>query len=491
MTNYGRSLKVEYHPVAKRKAAAELELRQRAASSGKRSADELIESSHHDPAFFIHNCIIIDNAQPEGDDDATPSEMPFHMWDAQRGLLADILSERLLLILKARQLGISWLVCAYALWLCLFRPGRLVLMFSIGQGEANELMRRVQVMYYRLPADMRAKLPSVTEENKTAFGWSNGSKIESLPSRKSAGSGYTASLIILDEFSKNENDASLYTAVKPTVDGGGKMIILSTANGTDNLFYELCQKAIKGAGKFVFRFLPWWDRPGRTPEWYASVAADAIDSSHMGQEYPATPEEAFAATSVDRFLQSMITWDACFAVLSPLSLVEPMILAADAGVTSDSFALVGVTRHPTDNDHVAVRYVRVWYPPKGGALDFDQIEVEIRDIVDRWNVLLLVYDQYQLHQMMTRLHTDGTVATSAFSQGTDRLIADKQLWDIINQRRIAHDNDSELRQAIDNADRKVAPDGRNIRIIKRKEQLKIDAAVALSMAAYTCLDLNL
>jgi phage FluMu gp28-like protein len=51
------------------------------------------------------------------------------------------------------------------------------------------------------------------------------------------------SLVILDEFAKNPNAAQLYTAVKPTIDGGGKMIILSTANGAGNLFHEMVEKA--------------------------------------------------------------------------------------------------------------------------------------------------------------------------------------------------------------------------------------------------------
>ncbi len=466
-----------------------LAIDERAALSAQ--AKQWVELSKDDPNYFIHNHIIIDDKQPSADIDNTSAEMPFHMWDAQRALLADILSERLLLILKARQLGISWLVCAYALWLCLFRPGRLVLMLSIGQLEANEMMRRVQVMYYRLPDDMRAILPKVTEKNKTTFGWANGSVIQSLPSSDDAGSSYTASLVVLDEFAKNKNDVSIFNAIKPTIDGGGKMIILSTAKGTNNYFYEMCDRAIKGLGRFLFRFIPWWERPGRTPEWYARVAEDAPDSSHMGQEYPATPEEAFAATSHERFVASMLTWDACKADLPPLTLYEPMILAADAGISSDLFALVGVTRHPDDNDRVAVRFVQTWTPPKNGKLDFDAIEAEIRLLVDRWNVLLLVYDQYQLHQMMTRLHTDGVVATSDFSQGSARLKADKLLLDIINQGRIAHDGNPDLRSAIDNADRKIAGEDSSIRIIKRKEQLKIDPAVALSMAAYTCLDLNL
>jgi len=47
--------------------------------------------------------------------------MPFALWPAQRETLRTMHDNRLTVILKARQLGLTWLVLAYALWLiCLF-----------------------------------------------------------------------------------------------------------------------------------------------------------------------------------------------------------------------------------------------------------------------------------------------------------------------------------------------------------------------------------
>jgi phage terminase large subunit-like protein len=42
-----------------------------------------------------------------------------------------------------------------------------------------------------------------------------------------------------------------------------------------------------------------------------------------------------------------------------------------------------------------------------------------------------------------------------------------------------------------NADAKIDDTGHKLRIVKRQSHLKIDAAVALSMAAYRALELNL
>ena len=462
---------------------------QRQSGAGARYADDV--------AGFIHDCIIIDDAQDHGEGGGT---MPFHLWEAQQELLTAVITELRLLILKARQLGITWLVCAYALWLCLHRPQRLVLTFSIGQNEANEMMRRIHAMYWRLPADLRATLPAVVKDNTEEMAWDNGSRIESLPSRKSAGSGYTASLIILDEFAKNENAAALYTAVKPTIDGGGQMIILSTANGAGNLFHEMVDKARAGLSRFAFRFLPWHVRPGRDAAWYAAVEADAIDSSLMKQEYPASPDEAFEASEVDSFLSSIALWDACKEELPPLDPHEPCILALDGAESNDTFGSVLVSAHERG---VAVRYARGYVPEKPGMLlDDNEIEIDIRELGQRYAIQELAYDPALIRRLIDRLQKPAVLYRASapdvpltfppfpapcvpFNQGKDRQIADKGLFDLIATRRIVWDERmaeaDALRSHVKNANRKPDPQSRSLRIVRRAYALKIDLVVSVSM----------
>lgn len=451
-------------------------------------ANVVLDPYRADPTAFIDECVSIDNAQSGDSADAQHETMPFHLWPAQADLLAAIHTERLLLILKARQLGISWLVCAYALWLCLFRPGRLVLMFSIGQGEANEMLRRVNVMYWRLSSALRDSLPHLVKENTEEMTWANGSRIQSLPARKTAGSGYTASLVILDEFAKNTSAREIYTAVKPTVDGGGQMIILSSAHGVGNLFHEMVTRALARLGRFAFRFLPWTARPGRDAAWYSAVAADAVDSSLMKQEYPATPEEAFEATEVDSFLSNIQLWDACRDdTLPPLGPHEPCVLAMDGSESDDTFPLVLISRHPADPVRFAVRYCHIFTPVPGVVLDDTEIEAEIRDLCRRFAIVEIAFDRALIGQLMRRLTTQTVngpppipVSAEKFNQGGDRLVADKFLYDLILQRRIAHNGQEDLRQHVANANKKKDASGR-IRIVKRTHRLKIDACVATAM----------
>ena len=417
--------------------------------------------------------------------------IPFKLWPAQVATLWQFLQRRLFIILKARQLGISWLCCAYALWLCVFQPGRRVLLFSRGQREADELLRRVTAMYNRLPEWMRDHSPYARDPNTTSAEWANGSTVESLPATQNAGRSLTASLVIADEFAFMQWADQLYTALKPTIDGGGQLIVVSTANGARGLFHALWQKAYSRLNQFLPIFLNWRMRPGRDDAWYQQVASEAVSSALMMQEYPSTPEEAFSATDAEKFLPSMVWWNALGVNFLPLDRHTPMVLAADAGVNNDSFGVVGCTRATAGELVVACRYAREWKPGKHAPIDFSEVEADIRRLCAEFNVIEFTYDPYQLHDMATRLQREGIVKTKPFQQGADRLEADKQLLDLIMQKRIFHDGDETLKAHIDHADKKVDTETRKLRIIKRQEDLKIDLAVALSMAAYRCLKLPL
>ena len=68
--------------------------------------------------------------------------VPCKLWKEQKDALKDMVSHKWTIILKARQLGISWLVLHYAVWLILCHTGRSVIGLSKSETEAKELIRR-------------------------------------------------------------------------------------------------------------------------------------------------------------------------------------------------------------------------------------------------------------------------------------------------------------------------------------------------------------
>lgn len=189
-------------------------------------------------------------------------------------------------------------------------------------------------------------------------------------------------------------------------------------------------------------------------------------------------------SSTQKFID-IAWWDACKGDVKPITSV-PIVIGVDAGVSNDCFAIVAVYR---ERDRIFVPYAHVWVPPKGekilfsNPLDFNDLstpEGELRRLIRLCNPLSVTFDNYQLHDMMTRLSMEFATPFHEFSQGADRLEADKALYDRIQQRNITHNGDPDLREHIQNANRKA--DGDKLRIIKRAEHLKIDSAVSLAMA---------
>lgn len=207
------------------------------------------------------------------------------------------------------------------------------------------------------------------------------------------------------------------------------------------------------------------------------------------------------------FLENIELWDRLVEPDLPvLTKREPIAIALDAGETSDSFALVGVGMHPKrtrGSVRTAVRFAYEWKPEDyGGSLNFGEWDSPDRtlpiptlyDLCKVYNVLQTVYDNHQLHQPVKSLEGRARTWFKKFNQQDDRLVADNDLRLVILNAGTSHNGTlANLRKHLANANRKTYEsdgNGRKIRIVKRGS-LKVDLAVALSMAHSALLSLNL
>ena len=228
--------------------------------------------------------------------------IPFAIWDHLLDAIELLLGHRLISILKARQIGISWLLAAYALWTALYKEGAVVLLLSQGQAEAVVFLEKCRYINKELPDHLRG---AVGTDSTTQMTFTNAnSKLSALPSTENAGRSETATLVIQDEADYHQYIDLNYLAVKPTIDGGGQLIQVSTVNKKQmkSLFKSIYSGAPKNG--YVKRFYGWMVRPSRDERWYARVKAEAQDTAEMSkelymeQEYPATEEEALAPSRV-------------------------------------------------------------------------------------------------------------------------------------------------------------------------------------------------
>jgi phage terminase large subunit-like protein len=266
----------------------------------------------------------------------------------------------------------------------------------------------------------------------------------------------------------------------------GESPILEQLYETGVLHGELVATQTEGLELYhndAARMLTLWNTvprcPWQTPEYYAQEAAVLTESefNRMHRNQWASSEDIFVPLD---------WWNACKRSMPEFNEQDQWVVGIDAGISSDSFGIVGVVRR---GDMIFKRYAREWKPPKGGVIDFREPEAELRRLAKEYNVVCFTYDPYQLFDFCTRLRNEGVGWFKEFPQGQQRLVADKQFYDTIRERRFIHDGDAALTQHIANANAKT--DGDKLRIIKRQEHLKIDLAVACSMASYTARYLNI
>lgn len=229
--------------------------------------------------------------------------VPFRMWPAQKWALAQVHVRRLCVVLKARQLGFTWLMLGFALWLMLFHSAAVIGIFSRTEEDSQDLLDfRLKGMYDRLPGWMQAR--AVEADNKSRWELSNGSMAMAFAT--TGGRQYTFSLLLVDEADFQPDLPSLMTATKPTIDAGGRMVLLSTVDKgkPESRFKSVYRAGKTGANEWLALFLPYWARPGRSTAWYEGQKRDVLANTgsldDLHQEYPATDTEALAARTLDK-----------------------------------------------------------------------------------------------------------------------------------------------------------------------------------------------
>ena len=250
------------------------------------------------PVYFIKNYIyILDSVERDW--------IKFDLWPAQEEAIWKIHNNQQTIILKARQIGLTWCLLGYSLWSMLFQPVAEVLLFSKRDDEAvNLLDNRFKGIYKLLPKWLQAD--KVVIDNTHAFGFSNGSTARAFPT--TGGDSYTATIAVVDEADLVPNFNALTRAVKPTIDNGGKFVLLSRADkDTPNSeFKKIFRGSVSGKNSWSNIFLPWFVHPNRTPEWYERQVSDSVEQTggmdFVYEQYPATIEQALLPKSLNKRL---------------------------------------------------------------------------------------------------------------------------------------------------------------------------------------------
>lgn len=217
-----------------------------------------------------------------------------------------------------------------------------------------------------------------------------------------------------------------------------------------------------------------------TPEQAAAYYADqraqlrpaAFQRFHLNQR----------TTGAESFV-SLEAWDRCedpaHRPLLP-GRPEPLFVGVDAALKHDSAAIVACY-FDQDRQKIALARHRIWYP-RGQTLDLDAtIGSALRELRAGFHLRRVLFDPWQMQALAQQLTAEG-LPMEEYPQTIPNLTEMGQnLWELIEHENMVTYSAPDLRQQVAQAVAEETP--RGWKITKTKAASKVDAVIALAMAA--------
>lgn len=247
-------------------------------SAGARHRANLYYSSR--PVEWINDWVLTYNPRNKK---GIPRTLPFLLFPRQvdfvHFLQACLNDGESGLVEKARDIGATWLCCAFSIWLWLYHPGT-----SVGWGSRKEalvdrigdpdsIFEKMRMIIKKLPLWM---IPDGFDVKRHAvymklINPANGSTITG-ESGDNIGRGGRSTIYFKDESAHYEHPELIEAALGDNTD---VQIDISSVNGTGNIFYRRRMSgqiwepgAVMEPNKTRVFIFDWRDHPGKTQEWY-------------------------------------------------------------------------------------------------------------------------------------------------------------------------------------------------------------------------------
>jgi len=157
--------------------------------ANKRHHVQEILKCGRDPHYFINTYVKIPHPKK--------GRLQFKTFPYQDECLKQFRNHQRVIVNKSRQLGLSTLGAAYALWMAIFQRDRNILVIATKLETAKNFLSKVKTGLDGLPTWL--VMPQLVIETKTELKFSNGSKIKAIPTSPDAGRSESLSLLFIDE----------------------------------------------------------------------------------------------------------------------------------------------------------------------------------------------------------------------------------------------------------------------------------------------------
>ncbi len=172
------------------------------------------------------------------------------------------------LILKARQPGVSTYVEGRLFWRVTKEPGIQAYILTHSQQATDNLFAMADRFFGNLPDPLKLRTTAANAKEISFEGLDSGIAV-STAGAKGAGRAQTIQLLHGSEVSHWTDASAHMGGVLQAIPNmpGTEVFLESTANGIGGLFYDMCKAAERGEGEYIIVFIPWF--------WHAEYQADA------------------------------------------------------------------------------------------------------------------------------------------------------------------------------------------------------------------------
>jgi hypothetical protein len=198
--------------------------------------------------------------------------VPFNLFPRQAEAIQLFDNNRFNLVSKYRQAGMTTTLAAFFAVKVSFhgdpeRPEK-ILILANKQETAQEVLQKVKEFLNQVPrwvwgqeyVDDITKSIYVTDSKKHLV-LPNKCQIKALATSKDALRGYTPTILMMDEAAHIDDGAETFGAALAAMSTGGKIILNSTPNGLDPLYYKVYDNARTGKNKFKVIQMYWYEDP--------------------------------------------------------------------------------------------------------------------------------------------------------------------------------------------------------------------------------------
>lgn len=189
--------------------------------------------------------------------------VPVDLFHDQIHLINDYDNYEENIALKYRQAGVSTVTSAWASKKLIMasknKPEKLLIIAN-KLDTSIEMANKVRAFVEQWPSWFGVTFSQEKNAQKH-FKLSNGCEVKAVATSKDALRGYTPTILIFDEAAFIEADDDFWSACMASLSTGGKVIVISTPNGFDAIYYSIYDQALRGMNDFKVTEMYWWRDP--------------------------------------------------------------------------------------------------------------------------------------------------------------------------------------------------------------------------------------